>query len=58
MTKFEGEWITNKTAGGCTNYPDTYGTNPMVRISVKDPDEDDDDTLCTVRVQLIQKHRR
>lgn len=32
--------------------------NPQFRIRVEDPDDDDEDNLCTVIVSLMQKGRR
>ena len=58
MAKFEGSWISGETAGGCRNYLDSFASNPQFRITVEDPDEDDDDNLCTAIVLLMQKGRR
>ena len=58
VAKFEGAWISGETAGGCRNYLDSFGSNPQFRITVEDPDEDDDDNLCTAIVSLMQKGRR
>ena len=58
MAKFEGSWISGETAGGCRNYLDSFASNPQFRITVEDPDEDDDDNLCTAIVSLMQKGRR
>lgn len=55
---FEGSWIAGSTAGGCRNYLQTFAMNPQYRVTVVDPDEDDDDRLCTVIVSLMQKGRR
>ncbi|XP_043472787.1 calpain-A-like isoform X2 [Leptopilina heterotoma] len=53
---FDGEWVRGVTAGGCRNYPETFGNNPQYRITLESPDEDDD--KCTVIVALMQKNRR
>ena len=58
MAKFEGSWIAGETAGGGRNYLDSFANNPQFRITVEDPDEDDDDNLCTAIVSLMQKGRR
>lgn len=58
VSSFEGRWIPGHSAGGCRNYINTFATNPQVRITVVDPDEDDDDNLCTCIVSLMQKGRR
>lgn len=55
---FEGAWIRGKTAGGCRNNIDTFAINPQYIINLTDPDEDDDQDLCTVIVALMQKSRR
>ena len=37
---------------------DTFASNPQFRIRVEDPDDDDEDNLCTVIISLMQKGRR
>ncbi|XP_054736946.1 calpain-A [Anastrepha obliqua] len=58
MSMFEGEWTLGTTAGGCRNFLDTFWLNPQYVITLRDPDEDDDDGKCTVIVALMQKNRR
>lgn len=58
MSVFEGEWTTGLTAGGCRNYLDTFWRNPQYVVELQDPDEDDDEGLCTVIMALMQKNRR
>lgn len=58
MSVFEGEWARGMSAGGCRNYLDTFWTNPQYVMTLEDPDEDDDEGLCTVIVGLMQKNRR
>ncbi len=58
VATFEGSWIAGETAGGCRNYLDSFAMNPQFRLTVVDPDEDDDEELCTVIVSLMQKGRR
>ncbi len=53
-----GSWIPGRSAGGCRNYLDSFASNPQYFITVEDPDEEDDDNLCTVIVSLMQKGRR
>ncbi len=53
-----GSWIAGQSAGGCRNYLDTFAMNPQYRVTITDPDEDDDDNLCTAIVSLMQKGRR
>lgn len=55
---FEGSWIRGRTAGGCRNNVETFALNPQFIINLTDPDEDDDQTNCTVIVALMQKSRR
>lgn len=52
-----GEWIPHCNAGGCRNYLDTFYTNPQYRVTVTDPDDDEDD-LCTILIGCLQKDRR
>ena len=53
-----GSWIAGESAGGCRNFLDTFASNPQFRIRVDDPDDDDEDNLCTVIISLMQKGRR
>ena len=39
-------------------YPDTFWTNPQFRMTLTDPDEDDDENMCTALVAVLQKDRR
>lgn len=55
---FEGAWVRGKTAGGCRNNIDTFCQNPQYIVNLVDPDEDDDQDLCTMIVALMQKNRR
>lgn len=53
-SKQNGCWKKNVNAGGCRNYLDTFWTNPQYRVTVTDPDEDDDENLGTIIVGLMQ----
>lgn len=55
---FEGSWIRGKTAGGCRNNVDTFAMNPQYIINLVDPDEDDDQDMCTMIVALMQRTQR
>ncbi|KAK4473414.1 hypothetical protein MN116_002786 [Schistosoma mekongi] len=57
-TIFSGQWQRNVNAGGCISNRTTYWTNPQFRITVKDPDPDDDDNKCSILVGLMQKDIR
>ena len=57
-TSILGSWIAGESAGGCRNFLDTFASNPQFRIRVEDPDDDDEDNLCTVIISLMQKGRR
>ncbi|KAK3800956.1 hypothetical protein RRG08_001204 [Elysia crispata] len=56
--KEHGSWVRRVSAGGCRNYLNSFWTNPQYRLTLTDPDEDDDENLCTVVVSLMQKDRR
>ncbi|XP_050700585.1 calpain-A-like isoform X1 [Eriocheir sinensis] len=58
VTMYEGAWVANHSAGGCRNYINTFARNPQYTIQLKDPDEEDDDDLCTVIISLMQKNVR
>jgi len=36
---------------------ETFSTNPQYRVTLTDPDDDEDD-LCTILIGLLQKDRR
>lgn len=54
----DAAWTKHVTAGGCRNFPDSFWTNPQIRMTLEDPDEDDDEDLCTCIIALMQKDRR
>uniref|UniRef100_A0A8C9R2W9 Calpain 9 n=1 Tax=Scleropages formosus TaxID=113540 RepID=A0A8C9R2W9_SCLFO len=58
VTVFEGNWIRGSTAGGCRNYIDTFWTNPQYKLTLRDPDESDNEDQCSMIVALMQKNRR
>lgn len=58
ITTHEGSWKRYVNAGGCRNHLDTFWTNPQYKVQVVDPDEDDEDSMGTVVVALMQKDRR
>lgn len=58
MSVFEGEWVQGSSAGGCRNYLETFWQNPQYIVTLTDPDESDNDGMCTLLVALMQKNRR
>eukprot|EP00096_Caligus_rogercresseyi_P013854 TRINITY_DN6450_c0_g1_i1.p1 TRINITY_DN6450_c0_g1~~TRINITY_DN6450_c0_g1_i1.p1 ORF type:complete len:564 (-),score=220.83 TRINITY_DN6450_c0_g1_i1:214-1905(-) len=58
VTTFHGAWVPGSTAGGCRNFINTFASNPQFRITVVDPDENDDEDLCAVIISVMQKGRR
>ncbi|KAH9593857.1 calpain 2, (m II) large subunit, variant 5 [Schistosoma haematobium] len=54
----EGEWLRNSTAGGCSNFPNTFYMNPQFHVEVVAPDESDTDGNGTLVVGLMQKGLR
>ncbi|CAH8434169.1 unnamed protein product [Heterobilharzia americana] len=58
MTREEGEWLRNSTAGGCSNFPNTFYMNPQFHVEVRNPDEADNDGCGTLVIGLMQKGLR
>lgn len=54
----QGTWQKHVSAGGCRNFPDTFYSNPQYRVTLEDPDDDDEVDNCTIVLGLIQKGRR
>lgn len=40
------------------SYLDTFASNPQYRITLEDPDDEDEERKCTVIIALMQKNRR
>lgn len=57
-TLHEGGWRRRVNAGGCRNYPQTFWTNPQYRVTIDEPDDDDEDGKGSIIVGLMQKNRR
>eukprot|EP00092_Neocalanus_flemingeri_P017950 GFUD01019424.1.p1 GENE.GFUD01019424.1~~GFUD01019424.1.p1 ORF type:complete len:557 (+),score=139.71 GFUD01019424.1:131-1801(+) len=58
VNQWSGEWVGGETAGGCRNFLETFVHNPQYIVTLEDPDDDDEDDLCTLIVSLMQKGRR
>ncbi|TRY70816.1 hypothetical protein TCAL_10003 [Tigriopus californicus] len=58
VTSWEGVWLPDKSAGGCRNNLGSFASNPQYLVNVEDPDDSDDDDLCTIIISLMQKGRR
>ncbi|XP_073912998.1 calpain-9 isoform X3 [Castor canadensis] len=56
VTTHQGSWVRGSTAGGCRNFLDTFWTNPQIKLSLTEKDEDQDG--CSFLVALMQKDRR
>lgn len=55
---FSGKWEQKISAGGCINYRASYWMNPQFRITLVDPDPEDDDGLCSLYIGVMQKDVR
>lgn len=55
---YEGKWVVGVSAGGCSNYPESFYRNPQYVMTIEDVDEGDEDGLATVLVGLMQKNSR
>ncbi|XP_049633518.1 LOW QUALITY PROTEIN: calpain-9-like [Suncus etruscus] len=56
VTVHQGSWVRGSTAGGCRNFLDTFWTNPQIKLSLTEKDEDHEE--CSFLVALMQKDRR
>lgn len=54
----EGKWKNGLCAGDCSNYSETFHTNPQFVMTIEDSDKNDDISSCTVVVSLMQKNSR
>ena len=55
---YNGSWVKGKSAGGCTNHPNTYDTNPQFVVTLTNKDESYDQGRCKLLVSLLQKYGR
>lgn len=58
MNIYQSTWQKFVSAGGCRNFPETFGMNPQFTVTLEDPDDDDEVDNCTIILGLIQKGRR
>ncbi|KAM5163903.1 calpain-9 [Mantella aurantiaca] len=56
VTVHQGSWVRGSTAGGCRNFLETFWTNPQIKLSLKE--KDDNRNECTFIAALMQKNRR
>ncbi|KAH3856513.1 calpain-9-like [Dreissena polymorpha] len=56
-SEFHGRWQKGFTAGGRPTLRDTHWCCPQYRLRLQNTDEDDD-TMCSFLLQLMQKDRR
>ena len=40
------------SAGGCRNFPDSFHSNPQFRVTLEDPDDDDEVDNCTIVIGM------
>uniref|UniRef100_G1NXK1 Calpain 12 n=1 Tax=Myotis lucifugus TaxID=59463 RepID=G1NXK1_MYOLU len=57
---FQGRWVRGFNSGGSQPAAETFWTNPQFRLTLLEPDEEDDEDEdgCTVLLSLIQRNRR
>ncbi|XP_060856220.1 calpain-A-like [Metopolophium dirhodum] len=58
LSIFQGEWVRGATAGGCDKFKETFSSNPQYYITIVDPDENDNNNMCTVIIALMLKDTR
>lgn len=57
VEEHNGRWVKNFNAGGSPSQTGSHWANPQYVLRLEDTD-DDDDSVCSVIVQLMQKDRR
>ncbi|KAK2182039.1 hypothetical protein NP493_369g02029 [Ridgeia piscesae] len=57
VTHHHGFWVKGVNAGGCGNrpYAALFWTNPQLRLTLYESDDDNSDGLCTAIISLMQK---
>jgi len=58
VSSYFGAWINGESAGGCRNFLETFVLNPQYIVELGDPDDEEEDELCTLIVSLMQMNRR
>ncbi|XP_064483864.1 calpain-B-like [Ornithodoros turicata] len=55
---FEGSWLTGVSAGGSDISDDMFPTNPQYLVTLREPDDEDEDGECSVLISLRQNTER
>ncbi|KAK8765722.1 hypothetical protein V5799_031672 [Amblyomma americanum] len=58
VVKFKGSWLPGSNAGGSTDNMEKFATNPQYLVTLREPDDEEEDGECTMIVALLQRGRR
>ncbi|KAK8765723.1 hypothetical protein V5799_031673 [Amblyomma americanum] len=58
VVKFEGSWVPGFNAAGWTEDKEKFATNPQYLVTLREPDDEEEDGECTMIVALLQRGRR